>query len=257
MRVSRFTHIATVVLVLVVANACIQQLYAQAPLEEENLLTEISNPQSENHYSSLMLRFEGGDTTLTLDNYRHLYYGYAYQSSYKPLEVNPYMDKLLLLASELDVEKPNVDILKQIIFVAKDALKSDPFSIKVWNLMAYAYGALGDSMREVMAFNRVQMIMATIKSTGSGLKENSAQHVLMFDHALDVMAADNLQHKKPMIVSRTVEYIPLVAPRTVDDIKVKGFYFDFGRVYWNKPDDVTYTRDRTWQFNNLAPKEYK
>ena len=91
------------------------------------------------------------------------------------------------------------------------------------------------------------------------LKEKSPQHVLMFDHALDIMAIDNLIHAKPLVVSRTVEYIPaLVAPRTTTDgQKVRGFYFDFGRVYWNKPDSVTYKRDRTWQFNNLKPREYK
>ncbi len=249
----RFTYIFTLLAMLIGATP---QLKAQ-PLEEETLLLEITNTQSENHYTSLRLRFEMGDTTLTLNNYRHLYYGFAYQDDYKPLEVNPYMDKLLLLASELEVDRPNVSILRQIIFVAKDALRSDPFNIRVWNLMAYAFGALGDSEAEREAFRRVQMIIATIKSTGNGLKEASPQHVLMFDHALDVMAADNLQHNKPLIVSRTVEYIPLVSPRTVDNTKVKGFYFDFGRVYWNKPDDVTYTRDRTWQFNNLKPKEYK
>jgi hypothetical protein len=39
--------------------------------------------------------------------------------------------------------------------------------------------------------------------------------------------------------------------------KIKGFYFDYSRVYRNKPDEVIIKRDRTWQFNNLKPQEYK
>ncbi|MBQ2017958.1 MAG: DUF4919 domain-containing protein, partial [Alistipes sp.] len=59
------------------------------------------------------------------------------------------------------------------------------------------------------------------------------------------------------IVSRKVEFIPLVQPRRVPDGKIKGFYFDYSRIYRNKPDDVTFQKKRTWQFNNLGVREYK
>ena len=52
-------------------------------------------------------------------------------------------------------------------------------------------------------------------------------------------------------------FVPLLVPYVVDGKKRKGFYFDFGRVYWNKPEGYTYKRDRTWQFNNLKPRTYK
>ena len=45
--------------------------------------------------------------------------------------------------------------------------------------------------------------------------------------------------------------------QAVEGKKRKGFYFDFSRVYWNKPEGYTYQRDRTWQFNNLKPRTYK
>ena len=79
----------------------------------------------------------------------------------------------------------------------------------------------------------------------------------MFDHALDVLAAEGLSFGKARIVSRTVEFVPLVVPYVVEGKKRKGFYFDFSRVYWNKPESYTYQRDRTWQFNNLKPRTYK
>mgnify|MGYP002511177245 CR=1 FL=1 len=39
--------------------------------------------------------------------------------------------------------------------------------------------------------------------------------------------------------------------------RVKGYYFDYSRIYSRKPDNVSFKRDRTWQFNNLPPTEYK
>lgn len=101
------------------------------------------------------------------------------------------------------------------------------------------------------------MILEVIRRSGDGLKERSPQHILMFDHALDLLAAENFNHLKARVISRTVEYVPLVAPQKFDGVKIKGFFFDFGRIYWNKPDSVTYKRDRTWQFNNLPVREYK
>lgn len=246
-------RVLNVAVVLVVSVAILR---AATP-NEDDILAQISSPQSENYYPNLILRFEMGDSTLTLNNYHYLYYGYAYQENYKPLNTNPHMDKLLMLASGLDVDNPFRGTLLDIVRVGKQTLEYDPFNPKVWNLLAYAYGGLGDTENELEAYRRVEMIFATIKASGSSQKQSDPQHILMFDHALDMMAAQNLNHSKAMVVSRTVEYIPLVAPLRVDGAKIKGFYFDFGRVYWNKPDSVTYKRDRTWQFNNLPPKEYK
>ncbi len=231
-------------------------LHAATP-DEDDILEQISTPGGENYYPDLMLRFEVGDSTLTMTNFHYLYYGFAYDERYKPLATNYEMDKLLLLASGLDVDNPHTEVLRDITVVGQRVLEQDPFNPKVWNILAYAYGALGDTKRERAAYRNVEMILSVIKSSGSGLKQNNPQHILMFDHALDLLAAENLNHGKSMVISRTVEYIPLVAPQNLDGRKIKGFYFDFGRVYWNKPDSVTYQRDRTWQFNNLKPREYK
>ena len=76
----------------------------------------------------------------------------------------------------------------------------------------------------------------------------------MFSHAYDFVASKGYTYNEGRIISRTVEFIPLTH-RTHD--KTKGFYFDYSRVYRNKPDDVTFKRERTWQFNNLGVREYK
>ncbi len=243
--------------VSVVAIVSISFLRAAAPVEDQ-LFSQIVSPQSENYYLNLWLRFEMGDSTLTADNYHHLYYGYAYQDNYKPLNTNPHMDRFLMLAAGVDVDNPNPEVLKSVIAAGKDALKSDPFSPRIWNLLAFAYGVLGDEENERLAYLRVENILSTIKSSGGGARESDPHHILMFDHAFDLMTTENLNPTKALVVSRSVEYIPLVSPvKTPEGRKIKGLYFDFSRIYWNKPDSVTYKRDRTWQFNDMKPREYK
>ncbi len=225
--------------------------------EEEDILKQTMDTASPYYYTSLRLRYDTGDSTLTDEDYHYLYYGYAYQEAYKPLEVNPYVDRVLTLAAAIDPDLPDRGTLEELLLVGKDALGKDPFSPKLLNLMAFAYGALGDKEQEKVYFDRMNGVMRAILASGDGLSQSSPRHILMFDHALDVLAAEGLAYGKSRIVSRTVEFVPLAAPYVVAGKKRKGFYFDFSRVYWNKPEGYTYKRDRTWQFNNLKPREYK
>lgn len=225
--------------------------------DEEDILDKTLDTGSPYYHTALMMRYDAGDPTLGDEEYHYLYYGYAYQDAYKPLETNPHMDKVLLLAASIDPEHPETATLEALVSAGRDALTKDPFSPKLLNLMAFAYGALGDTEQERAYSDRTDGIIRTILASGDGLTQSSPRHILMFDHALDVLAAEGLPYGKSRIISRTVEFVPLVTPYVVEGKKRKGFYFDFGRIYRNKPEGYTYKRDRTWQFNNLKPREYK
>lgn len=229
---------------------------AKTPVEED-IVDRTFDTSSPYYHTALMMRYNAGDPTLTDDDYHYLYYGYAYQDAYKPLESNPALDKLLLLASSVDPEHPQRETLEAVISAGRDALARDPFSPKVLNLMAFACEALGDREQAAAYAARMNGVLRAIFASGDGLTQKTPRHVLMFDHALDAMDVEGLAYGKARIVSRTVEFVPLTTPYTVEGKKRRGFYFDFGRVYWNKPEGYTYKRERTWQFNNLKPREYK
>ncbi len=233
-------------------------LSAKTPVEED-IIAKITAPDSPFYYPNMMLSFNNGEGEITEEQMHYLYYGYAYQEQYRPLESNNNLDKALLLATAIDPYNPTDSGLDSIIIATNEALKQNPFSPNLWNLLAYAYGAVGDEEREKMAYTRTELILSVIDNSGSGLKEREAKHIIMFDHALDLLTAQGIAFHDASVVSRTVEYIPFVeSHRDADNRKkVKGLYFDFGRIYWNKPDNVTYTRSRKWQFNGLKPKEYK
>lgn len=230
-------------------------LWSKVP-DEDDILKNITDTSSPYYYTNLMMRYNNLDK-LTEDDYHYLYYGYAYQDEYKPLATNPAVEQLYESLMGLDTEAPAPEEMHHVISMCNEAMKIDPFNPTVLNMLVFAYGALGDREKEEGYFRHLNGILETIKSSGDGRNDKSPMHIIMFSHAVDLVSSMGLAGKRAEIVSRNVEYIPLAEPRKTPDGKLRGFYFDYSRIYRNKPDDVSFKKKRTWQFNNLKPREYK
>lgn len=225
--------------------------------DEDDILDRTLDSSSPYYYPSLMMRYNNLDT-LSEEDYHYLYYGYTYQESYKPLATNNAVDMLYESLIGLDPDAVTDEEMRQVISICNEAMKADPFNPTVLNMMVFAYGALGDKQKEEAYFRHLNGILETIKASGDGRSEKYPMHIIMFSHAVDVVASMDLTGKRAEIVSREVEYIPLIQPvKAPDGKKIRGFYFDYSRIYRNKPDDVTFKKKRTWQFNNLKPREYR
>lgn len=224
---------------------------AEVP-DNDKIFAAINDSNSEYYYPNLMMRYKSGET-LTDEQYHHLYYGYAYQAGYRPLNDNPGMTKVQNIMARIAIDTPSVVDIDQLIAACTEAMEYDPFSPKLLNIMAYAYGTAGDSAREKLYADHLAAILRTIAASGTGEKEKEPMHIIFFSHGVDFIAAKGWNQRKGKIISRTVEFIPFEAPKN----KLKGYFFDYSRIYWNKPDDYTFKRERTWQFNNLKPREYK
>ena len=222
--------------------------------DEDDIIHQTLSTTSPYYYTNLLLKYRNGSEPLTDEEYYYLYYGFLYQEAYRPFTENKALDAMLAIMSGIDPERPTVGQLESLIERGIEAMECDPFCPKVLNMLAYAYGALDDPKREQLYFDHLNGILRAIESSGTGRKEESPWHILMFSHAYDLLASKGYRYSEARIISRSVEYISLTQ-KNAD--KIKGFYFDYSRVYRNKPDDVTFKRDRTWQFNNLKPQEYK
>ena len=221
---------------------------------EEEILSKTLDVTSPYYYTNLMLKYRSGAESLTAEEYYYLYYGYYYSEEYRPFVENKAFDAMVDVMAGLNPSQPTIGQLEILIERGTEALEVDPFSPKVLNIMAYAYGALEDKERELLYFNHLNGILGAIERSGKGLKEESPWHILMFSHAYDHLASKSYIYNEARIISRSVEFVPL---RTKSHDGTKGFYFDYSRIYSRKPDDMAIKRDRTWQFNNLPPTTYK
>lgn len=237
---------------LMVLTLSVSAISARTP-DNDDIYAKIADGNSEFFYPSLKMRYDQWAEPMSDEQMHYLYYGYAYQPEYKPLGNNPYLTRVMEILAKMAIEEPAISELDELVFNAMESYQRDPFSPQNLNVLSYAYGALGDKEREKAFADRMNAVLRVIELSGDGLKEKSAMHITMFSHALDYIAAKGWTYGQSRIISRTVEYVPFEVARN----KVKGYYFDYSRIYWNKPDDYTFKRARTWQFNNLKPREYK
>lgn len=220
--------------------------------DNDKIFAHIHDSSSPFYYPNLMMRYQAGDT-LTEEEYHYLYYGFAYQSAYRPLNSNPGMTKVQNIMARLAIDTPSISDIDELIAACTEAMENDPFSPKLLNIMAYAYGTSGDKTRERIYADHLAAILKVIESSGTGAKEKEAMHIIMFSHGIDLIASKGWGNRKGKIISREVEFVPFDIPKG----KLKGYFFNYSRIYWNKPEGYTFERERTWQFNNLKPRQYK
>ncbi len=224
-------------------------VWAQKAPDNDSLYRAIADGDSPYYYPNLYGRYMAGDTTLTLDDYRHLYYGFAWDENYRPLQSTKETD-WILEAFSANREPDSLQCL-QIMEHAGKVMLRDPFSPSNLNFMAYACHRIGDYEWERVNADRLEKVLAAIGATGTGLKEDSPWHIIMFSHAIDYLAAQGIEARKPVVVSRAVEYVPYMA----ENGRNKGYYFDYSRIYWKRPE-VLPERPRSdgWQINGVKVK---
>ncbi len=244
--VSRFVSGLMLAVVLVVSTTTVSAQSVRVP-DNEDVLVRTIDIASPYYIDNLLGKYLSGAESLTDEEFHYLYYGYAFSEQYRPLEPIEAEAKVLSVVEEIMTE-PTEERMNRLVECALEVMERDPFSPKNLNLLAYAYGSLGDTVNERKCYDRLEGVLRTIQSSGSGVKENSPMHVLRFEHAADVIYARGLDVKKREVVSRTCEYIFL----TMKDEKGNaGYYFDFSRIYWVKSEQPTRSEKRGWTINNV------
>lgn len=204
--------------------------YGQAP-NFEAIKDSIAIPSSKYYYPNLLARYRLMDTTLTAEDYRYLYYGYPETESYKPLLANSYTDSLsMAFATRVT---PNYETYSRVIHFCKVILEQEPFNLRDINALAFAYSQIGDSIRALKATRQVNMLLKTITTSGSGVSDKSPWYITYYNHAEDVMNLLGASFKKPIIISRAVEFFPI---SNMSSKKFKGYYFNFQTIYARRPD---------------------
>lgn len=231
-----------------ISSAVAQDIFVP---NDDEIYKEVSAPASKYYYPNLMMRYEVGDTTLTTDEYRRLYYGYIWQDSYKPLEpIAAEHQVLMLLEQHRDMVFDTVT-LRRLLGYTQEVMAADPFSLNNINMMTFAYQQLGDEQNAKKSAYRFAKVLETIQTSGTGVKDKSPWHVLRQDHVSDVLAVMGLVAKKRTYITVRVEYLELIEEYNHN----KGLFFDFGRAYRKPPENAaTEKRNSGLEFNGIKLK---
>ncbi len=187
--------------------------------------TQVKDKQSLFYYPELFKRYQAGDTTLTLREYRLLYYGFVFQDQYSIFNER---DSATTVQAVLEKETPTKQEWQTLIRLEKKYLAIEPFDMRDLHLVYVAYMELKDSAHASIYHDKILKIARTIMATGDGKTEASAFYVISVAHEYDLIGILGFEHTtEQKLTAGKCDYIGLKK----NEYNVEGLYFDVKQLF--------------------------
>ncbi|MBD3582812.1 DUF4919 domain-containing protein [Flavobacterium selenitireducens] len=182
--------------------------------------TAISDPSSDYHYPKLMQKFQKGDTTMTLGQKRHLYYGFRYQKRYNPYGIPKQMEELRPILQKKPLS--DADALK-VVSLGKAVLADNPFDLRMMNVMLYASEQIKDITLFHTTLGQMKITVDALMSSGDGKSTATAFYVTSVGDEYQLLNILGYQPAgKQSLVDGHYDFLEV----TENPDKIKGLYFD-------------------------------
>lgn len=157
----------TLILLFVAFSGISQPVFM--PVNYDSVQAAVTNANSATHYPKLLQRFNQFDTSLTVNDYRLLYYGFVFEPGYEPYRDNG-TSEIMPLVKERKYDKA-LDVCDKILSINPVSITTN--SYKSFVLMNMAEN---DSSRRYAI--RVRKLLNAILSSGDGLTCETAFKVI-------------------------------------------------------------------------------
>ena len=202
----------------------------------EKIKREVNDPASQYYYPKLMKMFNSNDTSMTLDQFRHLYLGYVFQEDYNPYRRSDYSSKVEDLYFKENHTQAECDT---IIKYAEKSLMDDPFDLRQMSFLIYAYREKKKNNMANINQYKLNHLLEAIVSTGTGLDKDNAWVVINPQHEYNLLNFKNYIAESQEDAPPHFDYITV---KQKDSKDPKGFYFNVRYVleeYYRKfPDEL-------------------
>ena len=172
--------------------------YTSKPPDFKLIEKDIESKKSGFYYSDLKKRFLAADTTLTMEEMRHFYYGTSTRKGYDPYK-NDLLQELNAILRK-DALTP-ADWKKAVAIIDKQ-LKSDPTNLTFYQYKqiacAHLYGK--DAKETYNAYFQTVLLTGAILSSGDGKTKESAIYVINVSDEYAIMSFYGLSLSKQMLV---------------------------------------------------------
>jgi len=213
-----------ILLIFCIATAGFSQIAEFKKPDYTMMRKQIFDSNSPYFYPNLFDRYQNGDTALTVEDFRYLYYGYTLQSAYVPYKESEYSGKMLFYMKKGALSSAELD---EFIKLAELNLKDLPFDIRTLHILAYSYSKKDDSLMYSITKFKKDMIIKAILSSGNGNSEQTAFHVIDVAHEYDIINEVGLRFAANSELSNPMCDYLIVQP---NEKNIRGLYFDIGRI---------------------------
>lgn len=138
--------------------------------------TAVADPTSPFYYPTLMGRLRAGDSTINLEESRHLYYGFQFQPNYSPYQVSPYEKEMNTLINKS--EQHTKEELHRLVVLSDSVLASYPFDLRTISIKIYGHDKLNMPEETAKLRIRGRVLLDAIFSSGDGKSDKTPFFVL-------------------------------------------------------------------------------
>ncbi len=190
------------------------------------------DPSNPMYYPKLMKKFNRNDTTMTAEEFRHLYLGYMFQEDYDPYRESPYASVTDSYRNKTSHTKEEIDTIRK---YAELTLQDNPFDLRQMSFLVHVLKERRKDMSAKIWEYRLEHLLGAIKSTGTGENEQNAWFVIYPAHEYDMVQLMGYHAVDADFIEPGYDYL-VVEPeeetlKRLRDKVQKGFYFDVRQIH--------------------------
>ncbi len=170
-------------------------------------------------YETLMNRYLQADSTMTLEEKRHLYYGYTFDEKYSPYSRSDYGDSLRVILKKEAAD--SLDLIKIVDFTDK-MLLDNPFDLSAINYQLYSLKEMGNKKSFDEKVTQLRIIVDALISSGNGKSKQDAFYVIYTSHEYDLLNILGLQFGGSQSLIEHYDYLTVAENKS----QLEGLYFD-------------------------------
>ncbi len=216
------------IFIILSLSASIAALFATTTIEApdfDKIERAINDRQSPYYYPDLMKKFLSNDTTMTLPEFRHLYYGYALQEDYSPYRMQTTIAPTIKQLYANNVERTEA-VCDSLIAYAHKRLDNVPFDLLQMHILQLCLDEQGKEKEAAIWRYRFNGIQQAILSSGDGKTPETAWHVIFATEEYNVINQQGHQVIERTFVEPYFDYIAVKK----NPIHVEGFYFNILKI---------------------------
>lgn len=212
--------IFTLLAFLIVLGATAQEQETVSPdytLIEKN----IKDPNSPYFYTTLLNRYEAADTSMTIQERRHLYYGFALiEKNSNAALLKDTEEKLREVLHKAD---PSTVDLENVVAYTGILLKAYPFSISTKEYRMYCLKALNRYEEAALEQTQSDIIIDAMLSSGDGTSPENCIHVIDVKNEYELVGVLGFATKgEEYVISNKYNYVVI----DKNSYNLPGLFFD-------------------------------
>ncbi|WP_159021364.1 DUF4919 domain-containing protein [Formosa sp. L2A11] len=209
----------TLVTCLLISFLSFSQEWSFEKPDYETIEKNIQINDSNLFYKSLMQRYQEADSTMTLQEKRHLYYGYSFNENYAPYSSSNYSDSLSVVLQKKKLEP--IDF-KNVITFTDSMLTNNPFDLRAMDYQMYALKKTGNTTTYQNRVIQFRTTLDALMSSGNGASKEDAFYVIYTSHEYDLLGVIGFQFAGSQSLIEHYDYLTVAENKS----NIEGLYFD-------------------------------